>query len=106
MWRNYSTKRYQVYNYNERQGDRVRLSQRWPVYGKDRKLRLVLQITEVRKSEFKFETTEPDKNTEWQWMKWEVFRELPNLFNPFKYFFEQGFRELEDIKKHAKSLPN
>ena len=48
----------------------------------------LFMLTQVKKDEFKFSTTEPEKNTEWRWMKWSEFSELPNLFNPFQYFFE------------------
>ena len=43
---------------------------------------------------------EPEKNTDWRWMKWEEFKEKENLFNPFEHFFKQGFKELSVIKKH------
>lgn len=48
---------------------------------------------------------EPEKNTAWRWMKWSEFVELENLFIPFKYFFEKGFKDLEKIKKVAEVLP-
>ena len=58
----------------------------------------IFMVAPVIKGDFKFQTTEPDKNTEWRWMKWDEFKELPNLFNPFKPFFEQGLKELSVIK--------
>lgn len=48
---------------------------------------------------------EPEKNTAWRWMKWSEFVELENLFIPFKYFFEKGFKDLEKIKKVAEVRP-
>ena len=58
----------------------------------------IFMIAPVIKADFKYQTTEPEKNTEWRWMKWDEFKELPNLFNPFKPFFEQGLKELSVIK--------
>ena len=60
----------------------------------------IFMFAQVKKDDFKFKTTEPEKNTEWRWMKWTDFSELPNLFNPFEYFFAQGFKDLMVIKKH------
>ena len=62
----------------------------------------LFMLYQVKKDEFKFSTTEPDKNTEWRWMKWSEFSELPNLFNPFEFFFQQGLKELSAIKRHLK----
>ena len=58
----------------------------------------IFMVAPVVKGDFKYQTTEPEKNTEWRWMKWDEFKELPNLFNPFKFFFEQGLKELSVIK--------
>ena len=31
---------------------------------------------------------EPDKNTDWRWVKWDEFLLLKPHFIPFKYFWE------------------
>ena len=54
--------------------------------------------TRVDKETFTFKTTEPHKNTEWRWVKWDEFIKKERLFIPFKYFFEQGFKDLNKIK--------
>jgi hypothetical protein len=37
-------------------------------------------------------------------MKWDEFKELPNLFNPFKPFFDQGLKELSVIKAKVRLI--
>ena len=39
---------------------------------------------------------EPEKHTDWGWVKWDELVSEPEeeLFLPFKYFFEQGFKDL------------
>lgn len=59
------------------------------------------QFIQVKKEETRFENKEPHKNTDWQWMKWEEFLEKEPKFIPFKYFFQQGFRDLNKIKQAA-----
>ena len=59
----------------------------------------VFTFAPVIKSETKFETTEPHKNSEWRWVPWKEFVDLEPLFIPFKYFFEQGYKDLDKIKQ-------
>ncbi len=44
---------------------------------------------------------EPQKNTDWTWVKWDEMVTYPNLFLPFRPFFEAGFNDLNKIKKVA-----
>ena len=60
-------------------------------------------MAEVKKGEVKFENKEPEKCTDWHWMKWDEFVNLKNHFIPFKYFFGQGFDKLSKIRE-AKRL--
>jgi hypothetical protein len=55
----------------------------------------------VKKDEFIPKHLEPEKNTAWDWIKWSEFSQKENLFIPFKYFFEQGYRDLEKIEAQA-----
>lgn len=61
----------------------------------------IFMFAKVTKSEFTFKNTEPDKCTDWHWVKWEDFIKKDPLFIPFKYFFEQGYDDLNKIKKQV-----
>ena len=54
----------------------------------------IFMFCQVQKADFTFKNTEPHKCTDWHWQKYSDFIEEENLFIPFKYFFEQGFRDL------------
>ena len=48
----------------------------------------IFMFVKVKKSETVFENNEPEKCTDWRWVKWNEYVDYPNLFNPFYYFFE------------------
>ena len=59
----------------------------------------IFMVARVTKAECKPRCMEPEKNTDWTWIKWQEFLRLEEqLFHPFAPFFEQGFRDLEKIK--------
>ncbi len=58
----------------------------------------IFMAVKVKRDLFKFRNTEPDKCTDWSWVKWSEFLKLESKFIPFKYFFEQGFDDLDKIK--------
>ena len=58
-------------------------------------------VTTVDKANFMFRNCEPAKCTDWRWVKWSDFLNLRPPFIPFKYFFEQGFADLNKIKQKA-----
>eukprot|EP00347_Sterkiella_histriomuscorum_P003432 403364314 len=61
----------------------------------------LFMFTLVKKDEYNFINTEPTKQTDWRWVKWSEFVEYENLFNPFQYFFQQGFKDLNKVKQAA-----
>ncbi|TNV75341.1 hypothetical protein FGO68_gene10510 [Halteria grandinella] len=61
----------------------------------------IFMATQVIKEQIKPVNTEPEKNSDWSWVKWEDFIKRDNLFHPFHYFIEQGFADLDKIKKQA-----
>eukprot|EP00347_Sterkiella_histriomuscorum_P013977 403362634 len=61
----------------------------------------ISMFTLVKKDEYNFINTEPTKQTDWRWVKWSEFVEYENLFNPFQYFFQQGFKDLNKVKQAA-----
>ena len=61
----------------------------------------IFMFAKVKKADFTFRNTEPDKCTDWRWVHWDTFLGFENKFIPFKYFFEQGFDSLDKIKKQV-----
>lgn len=55
-------------------------------------------FVKVNKDEFELKTPEPEKNTEWKWLHWDQFMQKEPKFLSFKFFFEQGFDSLAQIK--------
>ena len=49
---------------------------------------------------------EPEKCTDWQWVNWNEFMAKEPLFIPFKYFVEQGFADLDKVKRQVGLLSN
>ena len=48
----------------------------------------IFMFVQVMKEEFTWKTCEPEKNSEWRWVRWSEFLDLQPKFIPFKYFFE------------------
>ena len=61
----------------------------------------VFTFVSVKKGQTRFRRMEPEKNTEWRWVRWAEFVKKKPLFIPFKYFFQRGFRSLEKIKERV-----
>ena len=61
----------------------------------------IFMLAKVKKDEFSFRNTEPDKCTDWRWVNWDTFLTFEPKFIPFKYFFDQGFSDLNKIKQQA-----
>ncbi|CDW76568.1 probable 8-oxo-dgtp diphosphatase nudt15 [Stylonychia lemnae] len=53
----------------------------------------------VWKEQCQFKNMEPHNQTDWQWVKWEDFVNIDNLFYSFREFFAMGFKDLENIKQ-------
>ena len=49
----------------------------------------IFMCAKVDKDAFTFRNTEPEKCTDWHWVKWDEFiaKEADSLFIPFKYFW-------------------
>ena len=61
----------------------------------------ILMAVCVNKSDFTFKNVNPSKTSDWRWVKWVELVEYEPLFHPFKYIFEQGFKDLSKIKHVA-----
>ena len=48
----------------------------------------IFMFTRVDKDTFTFKNTEPEKTTDWEWIKWDDFIQKDQQFIPFKYFWE------------------
>ena len=48
----------------------------------------IFMFSKVDKDTFTFRNTEPEKTTDWEWIKWDEFIKKDNHFIPFKYFWE------------------
>ena len=61
----------------------------------------IFMLAKVDKDTFTFRNTEPEKCTDWHWVKWAEFiaKETDSLFIPFKYFWEQGYKDLDKLKR-------
>eukprot|EP00347_Sterkiella_histriomuscorum_P015014 403358642 len=59
----------------------------------------IIMFIHVSKNEFPFENQEPNKQTEWQWIKWEELINYENLFTPFRHLRDQGYADVRKIKK-------
>jgi len=42
---------------------------------------------------------EPEKHTDWQWMAWTEFLKQDKHFVAFKYMLEQGYGDINKLKK-------
>ena len=58
----------------------------------------IFVFAKVIKNDFKFRNTEPEKCTDWEWIHWDNFLKRDKHFIPFKYFFGQGFNNLDKVK--------
>lgn len=59
---------------------------------------IIIMFTRVEKENFSFRNTEPEKCTDWRWVKWDDFLKLSPHFIPYKFVFEQGYWDLNKIK--------
>ena len=53
----------------------------------------------VQKDQFIFQNPEPDKCTGWRWMNYSEFVQQEPKFIPMKYFIEQGYDDLDKVKR-------
>ncbi|CDW83762.1 probable 8-oxo-dgtp diphosphatase nudt15 [Stylonychia lemnae] len=65
---------------------------------------VIYMFTKVLKDQHEFKNMEPNKQTDWQWIKWNEFVKFENLFQPYKFFFKQGFNDLANIKRAVSDL--
>ena len=61
----------------------------------------IFMLCLVDKQTFTFENKEPEKCTDWHWIHWDQFMQQSPLFIPFKYFIEQGFQDLDKVKRQV-----
>ena len=60
-----------------------------------------MQFASVKKDKIKGSNMEPEKHKDWQWIPWSQFIQFPvdQLFTPYDPFFQQGFKDLDLIKR-------